>query len=110
MVEGAPKPVLEGANKAEAVADAAGKWSCRLGVMKASDQPVEMTVSGKITKEEGPGRNGKNMEHFVLPSAAGDTVNLNFNITGNVGSLTHKCGRCYLGTLAIEPSDHGLAL
>ena len=41
--------VAVGANKAEAVADAAGKWSCRLGVMKASDQPVEMTVSGKNT-------------------------------------------------------------
>jgi hypothetical protein len=34
----------------------------------------------------------------------------NFNIASDIGSLTHERGRCYLGILAIELSDHGLAL
>ena len=39
--------VAIGDNKADAVADAAGKWSCRLTAMRPSDQPVEMMVTGK---------------------------------------------------------------
>jgi hypothetical protein len=34
----------------------------------------------------------------------------NFYIAGDVGSLTHERGKCYLGILAIELSDHSLAL
>ena len=35
---------------------------------------TEMTVSGKVSKEEVAGRNGKNFSHFVLTSAAGEKV------------------------------------
>jgi len=64
-------------NFARAEDAGAGTTTCEKAVSeKQKPEPIEMTFTGKITKEERQDKEGKTRAHFILTDAAGTRVML----------------------------------